>query len=107
MESHQQPPSEEEEQPWWERKPDLGASKETLVEQIEALQRVKARVPAWMWVLQGAALLYIVVNAMFMYSSIRSPAIGYVAAYMVPLSVLLLLYIYAIGELKKYVKGEK
>lgn len=106
MESPPQPQSEEE-QPWWEKKPDPGASKETLVEQIEALQRVKARVPAWMWLLQGCTIIYLVANTMFMYSSLGNPAIGYVAAYMVPLSALLLLYIYAIGELKKHVKGER
>ena len=106
MESPPQPQNEEE-QPWWEKKPDLEANKETLIQQIEALQRVKVRVPAWMWVLQGCALPYLLANAMFMYSSIGNPAAGYVAAYMVPLSALLLLYIYAIGELKKHVKGEK
>ena len=106
MDCPQQPQSEEE-VPWWERKPDPEANKETLIQQIEALQRVKSRVPAWMWLLQGAALVYLVVNVAFMYSSLSSPAAGYVAAYMVPLSALLLLYIYTIGELKKHVKGEK
>lgn len=64
-------------------------------------------VPGWMWVLQFFAVLYIIVNTGFLYASITSPASGYVAAYMIPLTVLLFFFIYAVGELKKNARGEK
>ena len=64
-------------------------------------------VPGWMWILQGIAVLYIIVNIGFLYASISNPAAGYIAAYMIPLTMLLFFFIYAVGELKKAARGEK
>ena len=55
----------------------------------------------WMWVLQGCAIIYILINVGFMIAEWSSPAAGYIMAYMLPLTTLLLLLIYVVGKLKE------
>jgi len=88
-------------------KPEPEQMKEAVVAVAPATTTIKPSVPGWMWILQGITILYIIMNIGFLYASITSPASGYVAAYMIPLTVLLFFFIYTVGELKKIARGEK
>ena len=76
---------------------------------IDFTPATEPRVPGWLWLTQAIAITYILVNVLFVIGLIaaRNSSTGIVAAYMLPLTVLLLLLIYAIGELKKIARGEK
>ena len=88
-------------------KPEPKQMKDAIAAVAPATTMIKPSAPSWMWVLQGIAILYIVVNTGFLYASITSPAAGYIAAYMIPLTMLLFFFIYAVGELKKTARGAK
>jgi len=88
-------------------KPEPEQMKEAVVAVVPATALIKPSAPGWMWILQGIAVLYIIVNTGFLYASISNPAAGYIAAYMIPSTVLLFFFIYTVGELKKIARGEK
>ena len=78
----------------------------TEIHKVPLLEKPKG-IPGWMWILQGISLIYIVINVGFLYANITDQAAGLIAAYMLPLTVLLLFLIYTVGELKKIARGEK
>lgn len=92
---------------WWEReeveKPKL--TTEELLSRLERLEVIQKNIPKGLLFKQFLALIYVVVNAIFLYANIRSRYIGYVAIYMIPITVILLDYFLAIGSLKKIAKG--
>lgn len=69
----------------------------------------KPKAPGWMWVTQGLAIIYVLVNILFVVglTASRSPSTGIVAAYMLPLTILLVLLIDTIRQLKEEYLGEK
>jgi len=93
--------------PWWLRKPNLETPKEELIEQIKAMQQAHRGIPKWLVFKQVIALGFIVINVAFMYVSIGDRAGGYIAAYMVPLTLLLIDYFLVIRELKLIAAGTK
>ena len=105
--------SEQDENPWEGYDPKTPKQKPApgklaaLASEIDSAGAPTRSAPGWMWVAQFAAIAYILVNVGFMYTSWRSPAAGYVAAYMLPLTVLLLLLIAAMAEWKKQYTGEE
>lgn len=92
---------------WWEKDPDPEASRERLFEQIKTMQRAQQGIPKGLVLKQGAALIFIIINLWFLYANISNHAAGYIAAYMLPLSALLLDYFLVVAELKKIARGEK
>jgi len=96
-----------EEDKWWEKDPDPEASRERLFEQIKTMQRAQQGIPKGLVLKQGAALVFIIINLWFLYANISNHAAGYIAAYMLPLSALLLDYFLVVAELKKIARGEK
>jgi len=92
---------------WWEKDPDPKASREHLFEQIKTMQRAQQGIPKGLVLKQGAALIFIIINLWFLYANISNHAAGYIAAYMLPLSALLLDYFLVVAELKKIARGEK
>ena len=103
--------NDELEEKWWE-KPDEEEEEhkptvEELLEKIERLRLAQRNVPKGLLFKQFLALVYVTVNAIFMYVSIRSPSAGYIAAYMVPLTILMLDYFVKLGELKRIAMGEE
>ena len=100
-------PTITEEDKWWEKEPDPEASRERLFEQIKTMQRAQQGIPKGLVLKQGAALVFIIVNIWFLYANISNHAAGYIAAYMLPLSALLLDYFLVVAELKKIARGEK
>jgi len=92
---------------WWEQEPDTEASRERLFEQIKNMQQAQQGIPKGLVLKQGAALVFIIVNVWFLYANISNSAAGYIAAYMLPVSVLLLDYFLVVAELKKIARGEK
>ncbi|OGN91081.1 MAG: hypothetical protein A2Z70_00755 [Chloroflexi bacterium RBG_13_48_17] len=100
-------PPQAEEIPWWEKTPNKEASREKLIEQIKAMQYAQRGIPRGLVLKQGAALVFILINAGFLYSNLTTPAAGYIAAYMLPLSALLIDYFLVVAELKKIARGEK
>jgi len=104
----------EKKDPWEGYDPDAPRKEppppEEIVKMLEKridLLKTQRGVPGWMLALQAAAIIYIVVNTWFLYANITNRAAGYIAAYMLPLTVLLFFFIYAIGELKKIARDEK
>lgn len=92
---------------WWEQEPDTEASRERLFEQIKNMQQAQQGIPKGLVLKQGAAIVFIIVNVWFLYANISNSAAGYIAAYMLPVSVLLLDYFLVVAELKKIARGEK
>ena len=86
-------------------------SKEELAQIVEPhndqMLEKPGSVPGWMWILQGISIIYIVVNIGFLYANITNQMAGIVAAYMLPLTMLLFFLIYTVGELKKIARGKK
>ena len=92
---------------WWEKEPDTEASRERLFDQIKAMQHAQQGIPKGLVLKQIAALAFIIINIWFLYANMSSPAAGYIAGYMLPLSALLLDYFLVVAELKKIAIGEK
>ena len=69
---------------------------------IELTPTVKPKAPGWMWLTQTIAITYIVVNGLLVIglTVARNPSTSIVATYMLPLTVLLLLLIYALYEMR-------
>ncbi len=93
--------------PWWEKTPDKEASREKLIEQIKAMQYAQRSLPRGLILKQFAALIFIIINAVFMYVNINSKSVGYIAAYMVPLIIVLIDYFNVVQRLKQIATGEK
>jgi len=102
--------SDSREEEWWAKPDQPEETKPTVEELMLKLERMKQAqqgIPRGLVLKQGAALVFIIVNVWFLYANISSPAAGYIAAYMLPLSALLLDYFLVVAELKKIAKGEK
>ena len=98
----------EPEDDWWNKdKPEKPKpSEEELIEKIERMKVIERNLPKGLLFKQFAAIVYVIINAIFMYANIRSNYIGYVAVYMIPLTVMILDYILVVGSLKKIARGE-
>lgn len=93
--------------PWWERTPDPEATRDRLIEQIEAMQTYHREVPKSLFIKQGVALVYIVVNLLFMYSNISNSHVGYIGAYMIPQLIIFMDYFLVVKKLKDSYKQEE
>ena len=92
---------------WWDRPADPNASKEQLLEQIEQIQLARKRVPKMLLFKQGTALIYLATNLGILYMSIGTLVMGYIGAYMMPISIVLMDYLLIIRDLKKKAIGEQ
>ena len=92
--------------PWWDRKPDPEASKEQLLKQIEEIQVARKAVPRLLLFKQTASIIYLIINILFLYTSLNTQAEFYVAIYMVPLSIVLIDYILVVKTIKDRATGE-
>ena len=94
---------------WWDRPDEPEQPKPTVEElmtRMERMRQAQEGIPKGLLFKQFFALVYIVINVIFMYSNMNSSFMGYVAAYMVPLILLLIDYFLVIASLKKIARGE-
>ena len=104
----------EKEDPWQGYDPNAPAEEESPEQRVRALeqwvwemQQAQKAVPKILVLKQGAALAFILVNLWFLYTNMGSSVAGYIAAYMLPLSALLLDYFLVVAELKRIAAGKK
>src|SRR4030042_3680936 len=101
-------PQKEEE--WWYKPDQPEKAKPTIEELMVTLERMKQAqqgVPRGLVLKQGAALVFVIINAGFLYANITNSAAGYIAAYILPLSALLIDYFLVVAEITKIDRGEK
>ena len=76
-------------------------------ERIDQMQQAQKAMPRALILKQFVALVYMVVNIVFMYVSMGSRSVGYIAVYMVPLIIVLIDYFMVVQQLKQIATGEK
>jgi len=76
-------------------------------EDSKGMHLVQEVIPRWYYFKQFVAIVYFLINLGFMYVSLSSRAVGYIAVYMIPLTLILVDYFLVIAQLKQAIKGEK
>lgn len=100
---------EQEQEDWWNKPAEPKKPKPTvdeLIGKIEQMRRAQAGIPKGLVLMQGLALVFIIINIVFMYANISHPMALIIAVYMVPSTMLLFHYLLVIRQLKLVARGE-
>lgn len=101
--------TDQEQEDWWNRpgepkKPKPSADE--LMDQINKMRLAQEGIPKGLVFMQFIALVFITINAIFMYSNVSHPMAIAIAVYMVPSTMLFIHYLMIIRQLKQIAKGK-
>ena len=77
-----------------------------LLKSIEGIEVARKTLPRKVDLKRVLLFIYVCLNLGFLYVSLNSQAIGYIALYMIPLTVILVDYSMLLGRLDRIVRGE-
>ena len=77
-----------------------------LLKSIEEIEIARKTLPRKVDLKRVLLFIYVCLNLGFLYVSLNSEAIGYIALYMIPLTVILVDYSLLLGRLDRIVRGE-
>ena len=77
-----------------------------LLKSIEEIEVARKTLPRKVDLKRVLLFIYVCLNLGFLYVSLNSEAIGYIALYMIPLTVILVDYSLLLGRLDRIVRGE-
>jgi len=77
-----------------------------LLKSIEEIEVARKSLPRKVDLKRVLIFIYVCLNLGFLYVSLNSKAIGYIALYMIPLTVLLIDYSMMLGRMNRTIRGE-
>ena len=85
---------------------DLRRENAELLKSVEEIEVARKSLPRKVDLKRVLLFLYVCVNLGFLYVSLNSKAVVYIALYMIPLTVLLVDYSMMLGRLDRAIRGE-
>ena len=85
---------------------ELKKQHEALLKHVEEIEVARKSLPRKVDLKRVLLFIYVCANLGFLYVSLNSKAIGYIALYMIPLTVLLIDYSMMLGRMNRTIRGE-
>jgi len=78
-----------------------------LLKSVEEIEVARKTLPRKVDLKRALLFIYVCLNLGFLYVSLNSKAVGYIALYIIPLTVILVDYSLMLGRLDRIVRGEE